>query len=114
MSLGCDHAACFLLTPKGANRTDIDCLFLFEQQEIEKPDFDPSDTVDFWDLVNRQDRSACERVQRAWPTGSIISDTMRRWRTGASIFATMSAAASAKGQRGQQYPEDDQACRGIA
>lgn len=64
MSLACDHAACFLLPPKGANRTDIDCLFLFEQQEIEKPDFDPSDTVDFWDLVNRQDWSACERVQR--------------------------------------------------
>lgn len=64
VSLACDHAACFLLTPKGPNRTDIDCLFLFEQQEIEKPDFDPSDTVDFWDLVNRQDWSACERVQR--------------------------------------------------
>lgn len=63
-SLACDHAACFVLTPKGPSRTDIECLFLFEPSEIEKPGFDPSDAVDFWDLVNRQDWSVCERVQR--------------------------------------------------
>ena len=28
-----------------------------------KPDFDPSDAVSFWDLVNRQDWQICERVQ---------------------------------------------------
>ena len=26
--------------------------------------FDPSDAVDFWDLVNRQDWAICESVQR--------------------------------------------------
>ena len=26
-------------------------------------DFDPSDAVEFWDLVNRQDWSICEQVQ---------------------------------------------------
>ena len=30
----------------------------------EKPDFDPSYAVDFWDLTNRQDWAACESVQR--------------------------------------------------
>lgn len=64
VSLACDHAACFLLTPRAAGRTTVDCLFLFEPHEIAKPDFDASDTVDFWDLVNRQDWSACDRVQR--------------------------------------------------
>lgn len=64
VSLACDHAACFVLTPKAAGRTVIDCLFLFEPYEMAKPDFDPSDTVDFWDLVNRQDWSVCDRVQR--------------------------------------------------
>ena len=29
-----------------------------------KPDFDPADAVDFWDLVNRQDWAICESVQR--------------------------------------------------
>jgi Rieske 2Fe-2S family protein len=28
-----------------------------------RPGFDPSDAVDFWDLVNRQDWAVCERVQ---------------------------------------------------
>ena len=28
-----------------------------------KPTFDPSDAVDFWDLVNRQDWAVCEGVQ---------------------------------------------------
>ena len=70
VSLASDHAACFLLTPKGPNRTDIDCIFLFEESEINAPHFNPSDAVDFWDLVNRQDWSICERVQRGMSRGT--------------------------------------------
>ena len=40
------------------------CHFLFEPYELAKADFDPSDTVEFWDLVNRQDWSICESVQQ--------------------------------------------------
>ena len=64
ISLACDHAAAFLLYPKGPALTVIDCLFLFASEEIAKPDFDPSDAVDFWDLVNRQDWAICESVQQ--------------------------------------------------
>jgi glycine betaine catabolism A len=64
LSLACDHVAVFILQPRGAARTDIVCHFLFEPCEIAKPDFDPSDTVQFWDLVNRQDWSICEGVQQ--------------------------------------------------
>jgi Rieske 2Fe-2S family protein len=64
LSLACDHAAAFILEPRGATRTDIACHFLFESIEIEKPDFDPSDASDFWDLVNRQDWAICEAVQQ--------------------------------------------------
>jgi len=64
LSLACDHATCFVLKPRAVGRTTIDCLFLFEPHEMEKPGFDPSDAVDFWDLVNRQDWSVCDRVQR--------------------------------------------------
>jgi len=63
LSLACDHVAAFILRPRSAGRTDITCLFLFEAQEIEQPAFDPSDTVNFWDLVNRQDWTVCESVQ---------------------------------------------------
>lgn len=31
---------------------------------MEPPGFDPSDAVEFWDLVNRQDWRICESVQR--------------------------------------------------
>ncbi len=64
LSLACDHATVFLLAPKGPGRTEITCHFLFASDEIARESFDPSDAVDFWDLVNRQDWLICERVQR--------------------------------------------------
>jgi len=63
LSVACDHVAAFILQPRGAERTDITCHFLFETHEMAKPGFDPSDAVDFWDLVNRQDWAVCEGVQ---------------------------------------------------
>jgi Rieske 2Fe-2S family protein len=63
-SLSSDHAAAFLLWPLAVDRTLIECRFLFHKEEMAKSDFDPSDAVDFWDLVNRQDWAVCERVQR--------------------------------------------------
>jgi len=63
LSLSSDHVAAFTLWPLAAGRTRIDCDFLFHPDEIARPDFDPSDAVDFWDLVNRQDWRICEAVQ---------------------------------------------------
>ncbi|WP_198350904.1 aromatic ring-hydroxylating oxygenase subunit alpha [Flavisphingomonas formosensis] len=63
LSVSMDHAAAFILWPQGPGRTRIDCRFLFHPDEMTKPEFDPSDAVDFWDLVNRQDWAVCERVQ---------------------------------------------------
>jgi Rieske 2Fe-2S family protein len=64
LSLSADHVAAFTLWPKGADRTVIDCDFLFHPDEMSKRGFDPSDAVEFWDLVNRQDWRICESVQR--------------------------------------------------
>lgn len=63
LSVSCDHAAAFVLWPLAADRTVIECRFLFHPDEVAKASFDPSDAVDFWDLVNRQDWAVCERVQ---------------------------------------------------
>jgi Rieske 2Fe-2S family protein len=63
LSMAKDHVAAFVLSPQGAGRTLVDCHFLFEPYELEKPDFDGSDAYDIWHLVNRQDWSICERVQ---------------------------------------------------
>ena len=59
-----DHAASFTLWPRAAGITDIVCEFLFHPDEMARADFDASDAVEFWDLVNRQDWAICESVQR--------------------------------------------------
>ncbi len=64
LSLSAEHVAAFYLQPHGPGRTTIVCEFLFHPAEMARPDFDPSDAVDFWDLVNRQDWTICESVQR--------------------------------------------------
>ncbi len=48
-----------------------------------KPDFDPNDSVGFWDLINRQDWAICQRVQLGMQTRCITPDTTRRWKTSA-------------------------------
>ena len=64
LSLSADHVAAFTLRPVAADRTRIDCDLLFAPDEVAKPSFDPSDAADFWDVVNRQDWTVCESVQR--------------------------------------------------
>ncbi len=64
LSLSADHVAAFTLWPLGPGRTKIDCDFLFHPDEMRKRSFDPSDAVEFWDLVNRQDWRICESVQK--------------------------------------------------
>ena len=64
LSLSPEHVAAFRLLPEAPDRTRIFCDFLFDSTEMEKPGFDPSDAVEFWDLINRQDWAICEEVQR--------------------------------------------------
>ena len=68
LSLACDHVTAFSLWPTAPNHTTIICDFLFHPVEIAKPGFNPSDAVDFWHLVNRQDWEICKRVQQGLGT----------------------------------------------
>jgi Rieske 2Fe-2S family protein len=63
LSVAREHVAAFVLEPAGATRTVITCHFLFEPHEMAQADFDPTDAIDFWHLVNRQDWSICASVQ---------------------------------------------------
>jgi Rieske 2Fe-2S family protein len=74
LSLSADHVAAFTLWPHAPDRTTVVCDFLFHPDEMAKADFDPSDAVEFWDMVNRQDWKICESVQRGM--------TSRRFTTG--------------------------------
>jgi Rieske 2Fe-2S family protein len=64
LSLSAEHVAAFYLEPHGPGSTTIRCEFLFHPEEMARPQFDPSDAVELWDLVNRQDWTICESVQR--------------------------------------------------
>jgi Rieske 2Fe-2S family protein len=64
LSFSPEHVAVFNFWPQSVERTRIVFDWLFHTDEIARPDFDPSDTVSFWDTVNRQDWAICEEVQR--------------------------------------------------
>ena len=64
LSCSADHVAAFVLRPTAVDRTAVDCYLLFGADEARSAGFDPSDAVDLWDLVNRQDWAICESVQR--------------------------------------------------
>jgi Rieske 2Fe-2S family protein len=64
VSLHPDYVMTHLMTPLAVDRTHVECAWAFPKEVAHKPDFDPSYAVDFWDLTNRQDWTACESVQR--------------------------------------------------
>jgi len=64
LSLHPDYVMTHLLTPLAADRTLIECAWAFAPEAVDRVDFDPGYAVEFWDITNRQDWSACESVQR--------------------------------------------------
>jgi glycine betaine catabolism A len=64
ISLHPDYVMVHRLLPVAANRTKIECSWAFAPEAVARPGFDPSYAIDFWDLTNRQDWTACESVQR--------------------------------------------------
>ena len=68
-----------LLTPLAPDRTRVRCSWSFSPEDLGRPEFDPAYAVDFWDVTNRQDWSACASVQRGvtsehWVPGQLAPD----------------------------------------
>ncbi|HXO17148.1 MAG TPA: aromatic ring-hydroxylating dioxygenase subunit alpha [Candidatus Dormibacteraeota bacterium] len=63
LSLHRDYVMVHYMKPVAADRTEVVCAWLFDPATIARPDFDPSDVVDFWDLTNRQDWQVNELTQ---------------------------------------------------
>jgi glycine betaine catabolism A len=63
LSLHPDYVMVHYVKPLAVDRTEVICAFLFDPATIARPDFDPSDAVDFWDLTNRQDWHVNELTQ---------------------------------------------------
>ncbi len=71
-----DHIVIHTLTPLGPDSTRVTCDWLFDKQEVERQDFDPTDAVELFDLVNQQDWEVCELTQmgmtsRAYRDGGV-------------------------------------------
>ncbi len=98
LSMSAEHVAAYNLQPRGPASTRVVCDLLFHPDEIARSTFDPSDAGDLWDLVNRQDWSICESVQRgmssrAWTGGTFApmedeSADITRWYRDAMAAAT--------------------------
>jgi Rieske 2Fe-2S family protein len=63
VSLHPDYVMLHTIWPDGPGRTKVVCEWFFEPETMDREDFDGSDAVDFWDLVNRQDWEVCELSQ---------------------------------------------------
>jgi Rieske 2Fe-2S family protein len=60
VSLHPDYAMLHTLWPRAVDRTDVVCEWFFEPATIAAEGFDPSDAIEFWDQVNREDWHVCE------------------------------------------------------
>jgi Rieske 2Fe-2S family protein len=63
VSLHPDYVMLHTLWPRSPGHTTVTCEWLFEPETIAADGFDPSDAIDFWDNVNRQDWHVCELTQ---------------------------------------------------
>ncbi len=52
------------LWPRDPGKTAVTCEWLFEPATIAAEGFDPSDAIEFWDQVNREDWRVCELTQK--------------------------------------------------
>jgi Rieske 2Fe-2S family protein len=71
-----DHVIVHTLTPLAPDRSRVTCDWLFAPEVVQRPGFDPGDTVGLFDQVNRQDWEVCEWVQagvrsRAFAAGGV-------------------------------------------
>ena len=74
-----DYVMTHRLTPLGAGRTRVECDWLFPPEAFDVDDFDPAYAVDFWDLTNREDWGACERVQRGAASRGFRQGPLSSW-----------------------------------
>jgi len=64
VSLHPDYVMLHTLWPRAVDRTEVLCEWFFEPATIAADGFDPSDAIDFWDQVNREDWHVCELTQK--------------------------------------------------
>jgi len=93
ISLHPDYVMTHQLVPLSPGLTRISCSWAFPAEVAAREGFDPAYAVDFWDLTNRQDWSACESVQRGMATPSFEPGPLAPDEDGVYQFVTHMAQA---------------------
>jgi glycine betaine catabolism A len=91
VSLHPDYVMVHKLIPVAVDRTRIECTWAFAPESLAKPGFDPAFAVDFWDITNRQDWSACESVQRGLSSPHAVPGPLSADEDAVYQFVTMVA-----------------------
>ena len=60
LSIHPDYVVYYMVWPQSPSETRIISEWMFHPETIARPDFDPSDAVEFWDVTNTQDWHICE------------------------------------------------------
>jgi Rieske 2Fe-2S family protein len=98
ISLHPDYVLSHRLEPLGPDVTRVECEWLFSPEALERDGFDPGYAVEFWDLVNRQDWSACESVQRGVSSRAYRPGPLSAREDAVYRFLTMIARAYVDGR----------------
>jgi glycine betaine catabolism A len=63
LSLHPEYVMVHQLWPESPERTLIICHWLFHPDAFDRPDFNPEDAIEFWEVTNKQDWHVCELSQ---------------------------------------------------
>jgi Rieske 2Fe-2S family protein len=93
-----DYVLTHRIEPLAADRSLVECEWLFPPELVERPDFDPSWAVEFWDVTNGEDWDAVESIQRgAGSRGFRPGPLSAWWELGVYLFVQMVATGYLEG-----------------
>ncbi len=91
LSLHPDYLMAHMVWPQAAGRTLVTCEWYFAPEAMAKPDFDPSDAIEFWDMTNRQDWEVCELQQAGTRSRAFTPGRYSTIESGVHAFDLMAA-----------------------
>jgi Rieske 2Fe-2S family protein len=91
ISLHPDYVMTHRMVPLSAGETWVECTWSFPSEAIEADGFDPAYAVDFWEITNQQDWTACESVQRGLSSGAASPGPLSPEEEAVYHFVTMVA-----------------------
>jgi len=94
-----DYVLTHRLEPLAVDRTFVECEWLFPPELVERPGFDPSWAVEFWDVTNREDWRAVESLQHGVTSRGYRPGVLSAfWEVGVYMFIQLVARGYLEGR----------------